>query len=238
MVRKRESADRQTDQEEIKKKTDLRFSLCAPLGVWVFGLRDALEWGMTARSDGGTAQREPLGGCRDGADSPSRKLIIENMGKSYYCGCNWGTEEITWQSECQRNHSGLGRENIRRKRQRERKKLLTLAHGLNIHHCHTRIVPKYRTDSHTLLWKAPKKRIPFIIIFFKAVPGSKNTFFLKVTPWKQIIEWSLKTTSKAGSEDAFKDNVHKQGGVRFRQKLLIVSVQINFYITHFFFCFF
>lgn len=34
MGRKRESADRQTDQEEIKKTTtDLRFSLCEPLGV-------------------------------------------------------------------------------------------------------------------------------------------------------------------------------------------------------------
>lgn len=192
---------------------------------------------MTARSDGGTAQREPLGGCSDGADSPSIKLIIENMGKSYYCGCNWGTEEITWQSECQRNHSGLGRENIRRNRQRERKKLLTLAHGLNIHHCHICIVPKYRTDSHTLLWKAPKKRMLIICFFWSCSWQQKYIFFLKVTPWKQIIEWSLKTTSKAGSEDAFKDNAHKQGGVRFRRKLLIVSVQINFYVTHFFFFF-
>lgn len=160
MGRKRESADRQTDQEEIKKTTDLRVSLCEPLGVWVFGLRDALEWGMTARSDGGTAQREPLGGCRDGADSPSRKLIIENMGKSYYCRCNWGTEEITWQSECQRTTVALGGKISGEKdseRERERKKLLTLAHGLNIHHCHTRIVPKYRTDSNTLLWKALKR---------------------------------------------------------------------------------
>lgn len=75
----------------------------------------------------------------DRADSPSIKLIIENMGKSYHCGCNWGVEKITWllQFECQRrNHSGLGQKNI----WREREGLLTIAYKLNIHQCHTTII--------------------------------------------------------------------------------------------------
>lgn len=49
---------------------------------------------MTARNDGGMkAQGRPQGGRTDRTDSPSIKLIIENMRKSYYCGCNWNGED-------------------------------------------------------------------------------------------------------------------------------------------------
>lgn len=105
----RERTERQTDQEEIKSPS--RSALSSFLWVWLFGLWKALERGMAERNEGGMkAQGRPLGGRSDRTDSPSRKLIIENMGKSYYCGCNWGMEKISrlFQFECQRgNHSGL-----------------------------------------------------------------------------------------------------------------------------------
>lgn len=129
--------ERQTDQGEIKSPS--RSALWTFLRVWLFGLLEALERGMTERNDGGMkAERGPLGGRSDRTDSPSIKLIIENMGKSYYCGCKWGMEKINrlFQCECQRrNHSGL-----RGGKYLEREGLLTVAYKLNIHHCHTPII--------------------------------------------------------------------------------------------------
>lgn len=53
--------ERQTDQEEIK--SDSGSALLAILRVWLFGLREAAERGMTERNDGGMkARRGPLGG--------------------------------------------------------------------------------------------------------------------------------------------------------------------------------
>lgn len=66
---------------------------------------------MTERNAGEEVQRRPLGGCGDGADPPSIKLIIENMGKSYHCGCSCRMEAITWLSAFEwqgRTHGGFG----------------------------------------------------------------------------------------------------------------------------------
>lgn len=163
-----------------------------------------LEWGIKERNDGGNIKRGPLGGCSDRANSPSIKLNIENVVISYYCGCNWRMEKKEWlfQFEGQRrNHIGLGQKNIWRE-----KRLLTTTNKLNIHQCHTTTADMIPT--HTLLWKAQKENVLWSCCW------QQNIF--KCTLWKQIIKQFLKTTSKGGSKDAFKDNMHTQAFISSR----------------------
>lgn len=92
--------ERQTDLEEINPGTHC-FVRVLMFGQWVRD--DRKEW-----------WREPLGGCRNGTDSPCIKLIIENTGKLYYCGCRWGLEKINrlFQGECQRRNAEACERNI------------------------------------------------------------------------------------------------------------------------------
>lgn len=69
---------------------------------------------MTKSNEGGKTRRGPLGGCSDRANSPSIKLIIENMGISYYCGCNSRMEKKEWLfilKAREENHIGLRQKN-------------------------------------------------------------------------------------------------------------------------------
>lgn len=148
--------ERQTDQEEIK--SDSGSALWTILRVRLFGLREAVERGMTERNDGGMkARRGPLGGSSDRTDSPSIKLIIENMGKSYYCGCNWGMEKINrpLRLECQGgNHIGLWEKNICR----EGGYWLSFTNWIFI--TATRpLCTEQRMHTHTLYCEKPQKRM-------------------------------------------------------------------------------
>lgn len=141
-------------------RSRLKTALWSFLRVWLFGLREALERGMSERNDGGVkAQKGPLGGCSDRTDSPSRKLIIENMDKSYYCGCKWGMWKISslCQFECQRrNQSGLWERGRGKERERERDYWLSLTNWIFISVTQPLYTQKH-IHAHTLLWKSLKE---------------------------------------------------------------------------------
>lgn len=132
------------------------------LRVWLFGLRVAVrrrcQRGMM---EGWKAQTAPLGGCGDTTDSPCRKLITETISKSYYCGCNWGTEKINSpfpflnvKDEKNKKEPTVAywRKNICRET------LLTIAYKQNVHHRYTTIMHAQRhIRTHTLLWEFLKE---------------------------------------------------------------------------------
>lgn len=172
--------------------------------------------------------REPPGGRWDGANSPARKLIIENIGKIILL-----LGEITWLPLWMSDKplKARGGENIRQTEAKERAiDFSTLAE----YSSHKPLCPNI-TQTHTLLWRVLNGG--FFLCFF----GLEANFlfflfvFLKVTQWKQIIKQTLKTTSKARSEDAFEDNALKQGCCTFQAQVAnrhsVKIISWNFFQT-------
>lgn len=133
----------------------------------------------------------PLGGCSDTTQSPSRKLIMENMGKSCYCRCYWAMEKInSFTFECQRQ----GEKSLWEKEYLGKEELFT--GKLNIHHCHTPMISvcAQHHKNERIIVKALKVGVVWICCW-------QQSFIIR-TVWKHRNEKSLKAASKQ-SKDAF-----------------------------------